>query len=247
MGKLSGKAAIVTGGSRGIGAAISARLAADGARVVVNYARSEEAAKAVVAEIEAAGGVAVAIQADVTDLAQLKQLFVKSHEAFGRLDILVNNAGVGGISPVGGFTIEDYDRIMNTNVKAALFATQEAAALFPDSGGRIINISSGVARVSPPYAALYSASKAALEAITRSTAYELGPRNITVNAVAPGITETDMVHEFYPLDRLQRMINATPLGRLGQPDDIADVVAFFTSDEARWVTAQVIDANGGLR
>jgi 3-oxoacyl-[acyl-carrier protein] reductase len=247
VGKLSGKAAIVTGGSRGIGAAISKRLAADGASVAVNYSSSEEAANAVVAEIKTAGGVAVAIHADVTDPDQLKQLFVKAHEAFGRLDILVNNAGVGGVAPVGGFEPEDFDRVFDLNVKAALFATQEAVALFPETGGRIINISSGVARVSPPYAAIYSGSKAALESITRSNAYELGMRNITVNAVAPGITDTDMVRDFYPPDRLQRMINATPLGRLGQPDDIADVVAFLASDEARWVTAQTIDANGGLR
>jgi 3-oxoacyl-[acyl-carrier protein] reductase len=241
------KAAIVTGASRGIGAAIARRLAADGAQVVVNYGRSREAAERVVAEIAAAGGEAVAIGADVADRAQVRSLFARAMETYGRLDILVNNAAVAETRPLEEIDPEHFDRQFAVNVRGLLFATQEAARCFGESGGRIINISSGAAQAAPPGMSVYSATKAAVETLTRSHAAELGPRNITVNAVAPGLIETEMLHAVMPDEARKALIAVTALRRLGTPEEIADVVAFLASDAARFLTAAVLHVNGGLR
>ncbi len=244
---LKGKVAIVTGGSRGIGAAISRRLAGDGAIVIVGYSQNLEAAKRVVAEIEQAGGEAEAISADVSDLAQVRRLFTETMQGFGRLDILINNAGVGEFRPLEAVDEDHYIRLFGVNVRGLLFATQEASNLFGPEGGRIINITSGAAQSAPPGGSVYSASKAAVEAMTKSHAAELGPRNITVNAVAPGLTMTDMLDANIPKAVQQAMVEHTALRRLGTPNDIADVVAFLASHEGRWITGQIVGANGGLR
>jgi len=247
MSGLNGKVAIVTGASRGIGAAIARRLAREGAVVIVGYSRSLEAAQQVVADIERAGGEAEAIQADVADLEQVKQLFAETMQAFGRLDILINNAGVAEFRPLEAVDAAHYAHQFDVNVRGLLFATQEAAQRFGEEGGCIVNISSGAAKAAPPGTSVYSATKAAVEAMTLSHAAELGPRNIRVNAVAPGITETDMLQANIPETVQQMMIQTTALRRLGTPEDIADVVAFLASHEARWITGQILGANGGLR
>jgi 3-oxoacyl-[acyl-carrier protein] reductase len=242
--RLGGKVALVTGASRGIGAAIARRLAADGARVVVNYSRSAGAAEEVV---QAAGGQATAVRADVSDPAQVKPLFDATLKAYGRLDILVNNAGVFETRPLEQVDAAHYQRLFDLNVRGLLLATVEAAKHFGPAGGRVINISSGVVRGALPNASVYSATKAAVEALTRGHAAELGPKQVTVNAVAPGTTDTEMLREGLPEEARQHMIRNTTLGRLGTPEDIADVVAFLASDDARWITGQFLDVNGGLR
>ncbi|MCW3055356.1 MAG: hypothetical protein JWN14_4526 [Chthonomonadales bacterium] len=247
MSGLNGKVAIVTGASRGIGAAIAKRLAREGAVVIVGYSRNSDAAQQVVAEIEQAGGEAEAIQADVADLEQVKGLFAETIQAFGRLDILINNAGVAEFRPLETVDAAHYAHQFDVNVRGLLFATQEAARRFGEEGGCIVNITSGAAKTAPPGTSVYSATKAAVEAMTISHAAELGPRNIRVNAVAPGITETDMLQANIPPAVQQMMIQTTALRRLGTPEDIADVVAFLASHEARWITGQIVGANGGLR
>jgi 3-oxoacyl-[acyl-carrier protein] reductase len=244
MARLDGKVAIVTGGSRGIGAATARRLAADGARVVVNYAQSATAAEAVVREIEAAGGEAIAVQADVSDRAEVGRLVEAAVEQYGGLDILVNNAGVLAPAPLADITSEQVERQFGVNVLGALYATQAAVPAFRN-GGRVVNVSSVVAGEPLPGAAVYSASKAALEAITRSLAAELAPR-VRVNAVSPGPTETDMFDGVRSPEFEAQALGRTPLGRLGRPDDIADVIAFVASDDAGWITGQVITASGGF-
>jgi len=245
--RLENSVAVVTGASRGIGAAIAKRLARDGAAIVVNYARNAEAATAVVAEIVAEGGKAVAIPADVADLAQIDFLFENAIKTYGRLDILVNNAGVAEFLPLEAITAEHYNRQFAVNVQGLLFATQAAARLMGPEGGRIINISSGAAQSAPPTGSVYSATKAAVDTITRSLATELGPRGITVNTVSPGFTDTDMLRDVMKGSDWDGMIARTPLRRIGTTEDIADVVAFLASDQARWVTGQILGANGGLR
>jgi 3-oxoacyl-[acyl-carrier protein] reductase len=247
MGRLQGKAALVTGASRGIGAAIARRLAADGARVVVNYSSSAGAADEVVRRIRAAGGEATAVRADVSDPARIGPLFAEALRALGGLDVLVNNAGVFEMRPPQEIDVALYERLFNLNVRGVLLASVEAARHFGPEGGRIINLSSGAARGSFPGASVYSASKAAVEALTRGFAADLGPRQVTVNAVAPGTTDTEMLRAGLPEEAKQHMIANTALGRLGTPEDIAGVVAFLACDDARWITGQVIDANGGLR
>ncbi len=246
MSRLAGKVAIVTGGSRGIGAAIAKRLAKDGAIVVVNYSRKADAGAQVVAEIEAAGGEAEAIQANLAHVDQARRLIAETLEAYGRLDILVNNAGVSEFLPLDAITEAHYAHLFDVNVRGLLFATQEAARHLGE-GGRIINITSGAAQATPPNTSVYSATKAAVEAMTKSHAAELGPRGITVNAVAPGITATEMLDAVIPAPVQQVMIANTPLRRVGTPEDIADVVAFLASDDARWITGQVLGVSGGLR
>jgi 3-oxoacyl-[acyl-carrier protein] reductase len=245
MNRLADKVAIVTGGSRGIGAAICKRLAKDGATVVANYSRSAESANRVVAEIQASGGKAVAIQADISDLAAIEKLFTKTLELHGKLDILVNNAGLSDMRAIEKIDEALYQSLFDVNVRAPLFAIQTAVRSM-GVGGRIVNITSSITRDPNPEASVYAGTKAALETMTRSFATEFGPRQITVNAVAPGVVSTDMLDSMISPEWQQSLIADTPLGRLGQPEDIADVVAFLVSDDARWITGEIIAANGGL-
>lgn len=244
---MTGKVAVVTGGSRGIGRAIAERFARDGARVVVNYARSVEQAEQVVAGIRAGGGDAVAVQADMGEPEEIARLFELTMERFGRLDTLVNNAGTYQAHRLENIDGSHYAAVFDVNVRGVLLASREAARRFGDEGGRIINISSGAARAAVPGGSVYAASKAAIEAFTRCHAAELGPRGVTVNAVAPGFTESDMLDVALPTQARDAMIALTALGRLGRPDDIAEVVAFLASENARWITGEVIGASGGLR
>lgn len=242
MGALQGKVAIVTGASRGIGRGIAERLALDGASVVVNYAKNAEEAKKVVAGIEAGGGQAVAIQADISKVSDVRRLFEGTDRRFHRLDILINNAGIFTYKPLAETTEEEYDQIFAINAKGPFFAMQEAAKRLAD-GGRIVNISTGGTQLAFPGIAAYGGTKSALEFFTRVAAKELGARKITVNTVAPGYTETDMLSD--PTFRTVG-IEASPLKRLGTPKDIADVVAFIVSHEGGWVTGDTIQAGGGV-
>lgn len=247
MAGLTGKVAIVTGGSRGIGAGIARRLAADGASVVVGYVQREEAALQVVRQIEQSGGEAMALQADMGDLRAVERLFAATMERFHRLDILVNNAAVAECLPLSSLDAEHFERMFHVNVRGPLFAMQQAALYFHGPGCRIINLSSGITQVPAPMAPIYAATKAALENLTRSIAHDLGPRGVTVNAVAPGATASDMLDAFMSEEQKRQVIASTPLGRLGTPEDIAAVVAFLASEEGGWITGQVIYAGGGLR
>jgi 3-oxoacyl-[acyl-carrier protein] reductase len=241
---LKGKVALVTGSSRGIGRAIAERLSRDGASVVVNYAGRAEQARDVVAGIEQAGGKAVAVQADVSRVAEVVRLFDTTLEHFGRLDILVNNAGVIIYKRLIDITEEEYDRLMGINVKGTFFACQQAAKRLADAG-RIINLSTSITALMLPVYSVYAASKGAVEQITRVLAKELGSRQITVNAVSPGPTDTELFSEGKTEEEKNRMAQMAALGRLGEPADIADVVAFLASDDARWITGQNIRVNGG--
>ncbi|MCW3061509.1 MAG: dehydrogenase/reductase [Capsulimonas sp.] len=241
---LAGKVAIVTGASRGIGRAIAERLAADGASVVVNYARNEDAARDVVEGITSRGGTAFAVQGNISLVTDVRKLFEVAKEKFGRLDILVNNAGDALFGPITETTEETFDMLFNLNVKGVYFAMQEAAKVM-EQGGRIVNISSGVTILGVPQAALYGGTKGAVEQFAMAAARELGPRGITVNTVSPGMTETDLLKKVVPEEFRTDMSQTVPLGRLGQPDDIADVVGFLASDAGRWVTGQNIRATGG--
>lgn len=236
----------ITGASRGIGAAIALRLAKDGAKVAVNYSRSREAAEAVVDAIHKTGGSAVAIRADLSDVAQIAPMIEQTVKTFGKLDILVNNAAIADTSKsLDQIDLAHYASQFDLNVRGLLFTSQAALKHLPD-GGRIINITSGIVRSRAPGASVYSATKAAVEAFTRCHSTELGKRNITVNSVAPGTTDTEMLRAGRNDAVLKEFVARTPLGRLGNPEDIADVVAFIASDEARWITGEVIPVNGGL-
>jgi 3-oxoacyl-[acyl-carrier protein] reductase len=247
MANLDGQVAIVTGAARGIGSAIATRLAADGARVVINYSTSAKPAEQTVEAITKAGGKAVAIQADVSDAGAIGKLFDAAEKAFGPVTILVNNAGVYEERLLEKADQAHFDKLFHANVLGPLLATAEFARRFKGKAGRVVNISSGGARGALPGAGVYCASKAAVEGLTRVHALELGSKGITVNSVAPGVTETEMLKQGLPEEIKKHMIGNTILGRLGQPDDIADVVAFFCSHDARWITGQFIDASGGLR
>jgi 3-oxoacyl-[acyl-carrier protein] reductase len=246
MAKLDGKVAIVTGGSRGIGAATARRLAAEGAKVVVNYTQTARAADQVVDEIRKDGGHATALRADVSRRDEVASLVAATVEHYGGVDILVNNAAVLAPAPLAEITDDQVDRQFDVNVKGALYATQAAVPAFRN-GGRVVNVSSIVAEAPLPGSAVYAASKAALESITRTFAAELAPRGVTVNAIAPGTTATDMYDSIASAELEERALARTPLGRLGRPEDIADVIAFLASDDARWITGQVINVSGGLR
>jgi 3-oxoacyl-[acyl-carrier protein] reductase len=247
MKKLSGKVAVVTGASKGIGAAIAKALAGEGASVVVNYSSSRSGADAVVADIAKAGGKAVAVQGDVSKAAEAKAVVDAAVRHYGRLDILVNNSGVYEFLPIQEITEEHFHRHFNTNVLGLLLTTQ-AAVKHLGEGASIINIGSLVTRVTPPASAVYSGTKGAVEAITGVLAKELGPRRIRVNAINPGIVETDgtVAGGFIGSDFEKALIAQTPLGRTGQPDDIADIAVFLASDASRWLTGEHIVASGGL-
>ena len=247
MAKLADKVAVVTGASKGIGASIAKHLAAEGASVVVNYASSKEGADKVVAEIVKAGGKAVAIGGSVAKEAEVVELINKTKEAYGRIDILINNAGVFAFSPVEQVTVEDYHRQYDTNVLGVLLATKHALPLFPEIGGSIVNISSVVSTLAPPFGSVYSGTKGALDTITKSLAKELGPRRIRVNAINPGMVETEGARSLGVIgsDMETQTVASTPLGRVGQPDDIALPTVFLASEDARWITGETIFVSGG--
>lgn len=248
MSKLEGKVAVVTGASKGIGAAIAKALAKDGASVIVNYASSKAGADAVVESITAAGGKAVAVQADVSNAAQAHGLIETTVRQFGRLDVLVNNSGVYEFAAIEEVTEQHYRRLFDINVLGVLLVTQ-AAAKHLGEGGSIINISSAVIDVETPTSAVYTGTKGALNAISGVLANELAPRKIRVNTVSPGYVVTEGTHSagIAGSEMEAGFVATTPLGRAGQPDDIAGVVAFLASDDARWVTGAVINASGGIR
>lgn len=248
MGKLQGKVAVVTGASKGIGAAIAKALAAEGASVAVNYATSRAGAEAVVNTITAAGGAAVAVGGDVAKAEDAKAIVDATLKAFGRLDILVNNSGVYSFAPIEAITEADYRRMFDVNVLGLLLVTQAAAAHLGD-GGAIINIGSGVTSLTPPMSAVYSATKGAVDAITGVLARELGPRGIRVNSINPGIVDTEGTQAagFAGTDFEKALVAQTPLGRAGRPQDIAKAAVFLASDDAGWVTGEKIIVSGGLR
>ena len=245
--KLTGKVAVVTGASKGIGAAIAKRLAADGASVVVNYASSREGAEKVVTEITQAGGQAIAVGANVAHETDIDTLFAETRKAFGKLDILVNNAGVYSFAPLEQITANEYSRLYDTNVLGLLLTTKAALPLFPPEGGSVVNISSVASTLAPPAASVYSSTKGAVDTITKALAKELGPRNIRVNSINPGFVVTEGTHTAGVIgsDFERGAIASTPLGRAGQPDDIAPPVSFLASDDARWITGETIFVSGG--
>lgn len=249
MGKLTGKVAVVTGASKGIGAGIAKALGAEGASVVVNYASDKSGADKTVAEITKAGGKAVAIGASVAKSTDIDKLFAETKKAFGKVDILVNNAGVYSFAPLEEVTEEEIDRIYSTNVTGLLLTTKAAVKLFPSEGGSVINIGSVVSEFTPPNSSVYTGTKGAVDAITRVLAKELGPKKIRVNAVNPGFTITEGTETagIAGSDFEKNTVALTPLGRPGKPEDIADVVTFIASDDARWVTGSLLQAGGGLR
>jgi 3-oxoacyl-[acyl-carrier protein] reductase len=247
--KLAGKVAVVTGASKGIGAAIARQLAAEGASVVVNYASSKTGADKVVAEITGAGGKAVAVQADVAMKADIDRLFAETKKAFGRLDILVNNAGIYEFSPLEGITEEHFHKQFNLNVLGLILASQAALGQFDSAGGSIVNISSIVSTLAFPNASIYSGTKGAVDAITRSLATELGPRKIRVNAIRPGMVETEGTHAagIEESEMQKQVLAGTPLGRLGKPHDIASAAVFFASADSSWITGETLIIAGGSR
>jgi 3-oxoacyl-[acyl-carrier protein] reductase len=247
--KLEGKVAIVTGASKGIGASIAVHLAAEGAAVVVNYSSSREGADRVLGEINGNGGKAVAVQANLAKEGDVRKLFAETKKAFGKLDILVNNAGVYDFAPLESITAEHFHKQFDLNVLGLILATQEAAKLFGSSGGSIINISSVVSTLAPPSASVYSATKAAVDAVTKSLAKELGPRKIRVNAVNPGMVETEGVRAagIHESDMRKQVEATTPLGRIGQPADIAPAVVFLASNDSNWITGETLFISGGYR
>jgi 3-oxoacyl-[acyl-carrier protein] reductase len=245
--KLSGKVAVVTGASKGIGASIAEHLAAEGASVVVNYASSKSGADQVVDRIAKRGGTALAVQANVAKQADIERLFAETKKAFGRFDILVNNAGVYEFTPLENITEEHYRKHFDLNVHGLLFATQAAAKLFGSAGGSIINTSSIVSMIGLANSAVYSATKGAVDAITRVLASELGPRKIRVNAINPGMVETEGARAAGVIESdMRKQIEAqTPLGRIGHPRDIAQLAVFLASDDSSWITGQTFLISGG--
>ena len=247
--KLAGKVAVITGASKGIGAAIAKSLAAEGAAVVVNYALSREGADRVVAEITGNGGKAVAVQANMAKQADIERLFAETRKAFGRLDVLVNNAGIYEFSPLENVTEEQFHKHFNLNVLGLLLACQAAAKLFDSTGGSIINISSIASVKGFPDGAVYSGTKGAVDAITRALASELGPRKIRVNAINPGMVETEGTRSagIAESDMRKQVEAQTPLGRIGQPRDIAAAAAFLASADSSWITGETFLISGGFR
>lgn len=248
MKKLENKVALVTGASKGIGASIAKYFAAAGAKVVVNYASSKEGADQVVKEITDKGGIAIAVQGDVSSEADLFRLFEETKSAFGTLDILVNNAGVYKYEAIELVTPASIQQHFNINVMGSLLAIREAVKLFGDKGGNIINISSGASNTPLPTGSVYSASKAALDAITIALSKEFSGKNIRINSILPGVVETEGSHTagFIGSDFEAKLVTTTPLGRTGQPEDIAKVAVFLASDDAAWITGEKISVTGGL-
>jgi 3-oxoacyl-[acyl-carrier protein] reductase len=248
MSKLNGKVAVVTGASKGIGAAIARSLAAEGASVVVNYASSKSGARTVVDSIIAAGGKAVAVGGDVSKTGDAQLIVDAAIKNYGRLDILVNNSGVYEFSPIEAATEDQFHRMFNINVLGLLLTTQ-AALKYIGEGGSIINIGSVVSRVTPPASAIYTGTKGAVDAITGVLARELGPKKIRVNAINPGMIETEGVHSagFLGSDFEKELVSQTPLGRIGQPGDISSIATFLASDDSAWLTGEHLLAGGGLR
>jgi 3-oxoacyl-[acyl-carrier protein] reductase len=248
-GKLKGKVAVVTGASKGIGAGIAKQFAAEGAAVVVNYASSKTDADNVVDKITKRGGKAIAVQGDVAKKSDVERLFATTKKAFGKIDILVNNAGVYDWSPIDEITEEQFHKQFDVNVLGLLLATQEAVKQFDSAGGNIINISSTVTSLTPPSSSVYTATKGAVDAITRTLAKELGPRKIRVNAINPGMVETEGVRAAgFDQGDLRKSVEAqTPLGRIGQPDDIAPTAVFLASSDSAWITGETLRVAGGLR
>lgn len=249
MSRLAGKVAVVTGASKGIGAATAKALAAAGAAVVVNYASDKAGAARVVSEIESAGGKAVAVQADVSKTADVERLFDIAKESFGATDILVNNAGVYEFQPLDQITEAHFRRQFDTNVLGLILATQQAAKHFGPKGGSVINIGSAVSTNPVPQSTVYSATKGAVDLVTRTLSRELGPRNIRVNSINPGAVETEGVRAmgFLESDLIKQVVATTPLGRLGQPDDIASIAVFLASADSAWLTGEIVVASGGYR
>jgi 3-oxoacyl-[acyl-carrier protein] reductase len=248
-GKLNGKVAVVTGASKGIGAGIAKEFAAEGASVVVNYASSKKDADKVVDEIMKRGGKAVAVQGNVAKRPEVEALFAATEKAFGQIDVLVNNAGVYEFVPVEEITEQQFHRMFDTNVLGLLLATQEALKHFKSEGGSIINIGSLASSLTPPTAVIYNATKGSVDAITRTLAKELGPRKIRVNSINPGmvITEGAIAGGYTDGDMRKMFESQTPLGRVGQPDDIAPAAAFFASNDSKWITGETLLIAGGLR
>lgn len=242
---LTGKVALVTGASRGMGQAVAEELAAKGVHVVINYARNRQAAEDVVVRIRQTGGKALAVQADISKIADLKLLFQTTLEQFGHLDILVNNAGIMTTRPIEQITEQDFDQQFATNVKGTYFACQLAAGHLP-AGGRIINFSTSVLGQMIPTYSLYAATKGAVEQITRQLAKEFGPKGITINAVAPGPVNTELFTAEKSGAQIETFKHMAAFGRLGEPADIARVVLFLASEESGWITGQVLRANGGF-
>jgi 3-oxoacyl-[acyl-carrier protein] reductase len=247
--KLAGKVAVVTGASKGIGASIALHLAAEGAAVVVNYSSSQEGAERVVSEVVRKGGKAVAVQANVAKQADIQRLFSEAKKAFGKLDILVNNAGVYEFAPLEEITAEHFHKMFDLNVLGLILASQEAVKQFGPEGGSIINISSVAATSAPPTTSVYSATKAAVDAVTKSLAQELGPRKIRVNSINPGMVETEGVHAagIAESDFRKQVESKTPLGRIGQPQDIAPTAVFLASSDSSWITGETFYISGGMR
>jgi len=247
--KLDGKVAVVTGASKGIGAGIANHLAAQGAAVVVNYASSKQDADRVVDEIAKRGGRAIAVQANVAKKAEIERLFAETRKAFGKLDILVNNAGIYEFAPLEEITAEHFHKHFDINVLGLLLTSQAALKHFGPEGGSIINISSGASTSAPPGASVYSATKAAVDTITKSLAKELGPRKIRVNAINPGMVETEGVRAagFIESDFQKSFESQSALGRIGQPDDIAPAAVFLASSDAGWITGETLLIAGGYR
>ncbi|HTN36266.1 MAG TPA: glucose 1-dehydrogenase [Arachidicoccus sp.] len=249
MSKLKNKVAVVTGASKGIGASIAKYFAEEGAKVVVNYASSKEAADRVVKEITDNGGTAISVQGDVSQEADVTRLFEETKKAFGGLDILVNNAAFQGYTPIEQVSVESFHQHFDVNVLGAVLAIQASLKLFSDKGGNIINISSGASKMPLPTASLYSATKAALDAITISLSKELGAKNIRINSILPGATETEGARSAGVTtgSEYEKMFIAnTPLGRRGQPEDIAKAAVFLASDNAAWITGEQISVSGGM-
>ncbi len=249
MSKLKNKVAVVTGASKGIGASIAKHFAAEGAKVVVNYASSKEGADSVVKEITDNGGIAIAVQADVSNEADVIRLFEETEKAFGTLDVLVNNAVYQGYAPIELISVETFHNSFNVNVLGPILTIQASLKLFGDKGGNIINISSGASKMPLPGASLYSATKAALDAITISLSKELGAKNVRINSILPGATETEGAASagVTPGSEYEKMFIAnTPLGRRGQPGDIAKAAVFLASDDAAWITGEQISVSGGM-